>query len=180
MKRRPVVTALLGLVALALLAGWFAGPSAAQEGATATSQPTPSPTAYPLQGLRFTLLAEAEIAAIAGGATIVRAASLALAPGQVALPFTNEAPTILAVQSGTIRIRSDGALVRVIDVSALIGLVPIEGTPGPLDDIEIGPGRQINLPAGATTTIGNTGTAPASVLILTIVPPDPAAATPTP
>ena len=170
MIRHPVVTASLGIALLALLAAWQAGPLAAQEGVTATPEPTVTPTAYPLQGLRFSLLAQADVAVATDGPTVVRVASLVVLPGQVSIPFTNEGPTVLVAQSGVITVQSDRAVVGVADISMAVGLSPIEGTPGPIDGLVTGPGQQITLPAGATTTISNQGAAPASVLILAVLP----------
>jgi hypothetical protein len=185
MRYRIVATVVVGLAILAAaVAQWST--SSAQEPATTTAVPpsptaTPSPTAYPLQGLRLGLLAHTELIASTDGPAQVSAATLSVQPGQASLPFVSEGETILVVTSGEITVESDDASLQVVDSGALIGLESAAGTPGPIDGQRVTAGWQVHLPAGSTTTIRNESAAAASLIVVTLVPVDASpAGTPTP
>ena len=177
MDKQRIIAILTGL---ALVVGFLGATSttrlSAQESGTATATvaptatPLPTPTAYPLQKLNFSLLATADIQLATDGPSNVRAATLYIAPGTSSLPFINEGPTVLAVMGGQIVLISDQAIVSVTDIAFVAGLVPVGASPGPVDQLVVNTGEQIYLPAGSTTTIRNDSAAPASVLIVAVIP----------
>lgn len=180
MRYRSTALFLIGIVLLGVFASHF-NSSSAQEPATATPEPTetptppPTPTAYSLQGLKFGLLALAEVEATTDGPTSVSAATLTVGPGQASLPFVNEVETIIAVTAGAVVVESDQALVQVVDSAVLVGLEVVSGTPGPVDRQSVTVGWQVRLPAGSTTTIRNDTAAPATLMVLTLRPNEPSA-----
>ena len=179
MKRNRLVIVIIGCF---LLAGMFgtarSDRGSAQEAATPTVNPTapqtatplPTPTAFPLQKMTFNLFATADIQLATDGPSYIRAASISVAAGMASLPFTNEGQTLLAVTAGKIVLTSDSAVVTVTDIAFVSGLVTVAASPGPLDEIVVSAGEQIYLPAGSTTTIRNDTTAPASIIIVAVVP----------
>src|SRR5689334_15367334 len=98
-----------------------------------TPTPLPTPTAFPMQSLGFSLIGHADIQVESDGQILVSAATLALAPGAASLPFEVTGPTVIMVQSGQIVVTSDNAAISFVDTSAVIGLYPSSGTPGPVD-----------------------------------------------
>src|SRR5215218_4701527 len=133
-----------------------------------TPTPLPTPTAYPMQGLGFTLIGHADIQIETDGQVLASAATLALAPGTASLPFTVTGPTVIMVQAGEIVVTSDNASINFVDTSAVMGIFPSGGTPGPVEMLLVGRGQQVVLPTGATCLIRNDSAAAASVLILSI------------
>ncbi len=133
-----------------------------------TPTPLPTPTAYPMQGLGFTLVGHAGIQIETDGKILASAATLALPPGTASLPFTVTGPTVIMVQTGEISVTSDNAAISFVDTSAVIGIYPSSGTPGPVETIQIKKGQQVVLPTGATCLIRNDSAAAATVLILSI------------
>jgi hypothetical protein len=136
--------------------------------ATPTPTPLPTPTAYPMQALGFTLIGHADIQIESDGQVLASAASLALPPGAAALPFTVTGPTVIMVQSGEIVVTSDNASISFVDTSAVMGIFPSGGTPGPVETLLVVKGQQVVLPPGATCLIRNDSAAAASVLVLSI------------
>jgi len=147
-----------------------ATPTTVIEEVPPTPTPLPTPTGYPLQGLGFTLIGQAGIQIESQGSVIASAATLTLPPGTASLEFTAIGPTIIAVQTGGIVVDSDAATVNVVDLGVVIGIYPSAGTPGPVDSVTAGIGQQVVLPAGATAVIRNDSDAPATVLVLSIIP----------
>jgi hypothetical protein len=146
------------------------GQPAAQEAtATATAIP-PTPSAYPFRSLKFALQAQVAVSVQTGGALVVSAATLTLAPGAATLDFTVDGTTVIAVQSGQVTVKADDAVVSVVDISPVIGIDPVAGSPGPLSARTVNTGEQVVLPAGATASLRNDGTAPASLLVLAVTP----------
>jgi hypothetical protein len=72
------------------------------------------------------------------------------------------------VQSGEIFITSDNAAVSFVDTSAVIGIYPSAGTPGPVETFQVKMGQQVVLTTGATGLIRNDSAAAAIVLVLSI------------
>jgi hypothetical protein len=130
----------------------------------------PTPTAYPLRALTFSLLADMDVEATTSGPSVVRVASLTIAPGQESLPFTNEGTTIISVSVGAIEVESDQASVQSVDLTVLVGLETVAGTPGPVDGNTVLAGWQVVLPDGATTVVRNTGATPATIIVLALLP----------
>jgi hypothetical protein len=135
-----------------------------------TPTPLPTPTAYPMQGLGFTLIGHADVQIDTDGQVLASAATLGLPPGTASLPFTVTGPTVIMVQAGEVLITSDNAAISFVDSSAVIGIYPNAGTPGPVETLQVKTGQQVVLPAGATCQLRNDSAAAASVLILTIAP----------
>jgi hypothetical protein len=135
-----------------------------------TPTPLPTPTAFPMQSLGFTLIGHADIQIETDGQVLASAATLALPPGAASLPFTVTGPTVIMVQSGEILVTSDDAAISFVDTSAVIGIYPSNGTPGPVEALLIRTGQQVVLPTGATCLIRNDSAAAASVLVLSIAP----------
>jgi hypothetical protein len=135
-----------------------------------TPTPLPTPTAYPMQGLGFTLIGHADIEIETDGQILASAATLALPPKTASLPFTVTGPTVIMVQSGDIFITSDDAAISFVDTSAVIGIYPSGGTPGPVETIQVSKGQQVVLPTGATCQIRNDSETAAAVLVLSIAP----------
>ena len=133
-----------------------------------TPTPLPTPTAYPMQGLGFTLIGHADIQIETDGEILASAATLSLPAGTASLPFTVTGPTVIMVQTGEISVTSDNAEISFVDTSAVIGIYPSAGTPGPVETLHIKKGQQVVLPTGATCLIRNDSAAAATVLILSI------------
>jgi hypothetical protein len=121
-----------------------------------------------MQGLGFTLIGQADIQIESDGQVLTSAATLALPPGTASLPFTVTGPTIIMVQSGEIFITADNASVSFVDTSAVIGIYPSAGTPGPVETFQVKMGQQVVLNTGATGLIRNDSAAAAIVLVLSI------------
>jgi len=133
-----------------------------------TPTPLPTPTAYSMQGLGFTLIGHADIEIESDGQVLASAATLALPPGTASLPFTVTGPTVVMVQTGEIVVTSDNASISFVDTSAVMGIYPSGGTPGPVETLLVSRGQQVVLPTGATCLIRNDTAAAASVLVLSI------------
>src|SRR6188768_1561668 len=71
-----------------------------------TPTPLPTPTAYPMQGLGFTLIGHADIQIETDRQILASAVTLALPPKTASLPFTVTGPTVIMVQTGDIFITS--------------------------------------------------------------------------
>jgi hypothetical protein len=164
------VTALLGIDSVGRLSAQDNGSPTAAPTTPPTATPPPTPTAYPLQKMGFNLLAAADAQLISNGTTLVRAATISVAPGTSSIPFTNEGPVVISVTTGRVVVVSDHAVISVTDVAVVAGLDPVAATPGPLDETTVTAGQQIFLPAGSTTTIMNESAAAAGLLIVAVVP----------
>jgi len=133
-----------------------------------TPTPVPTPTAYAMQGLGFTLIGQADFQIETDGQVRASAATITLPPGTASLPFTATDPTVIMVQTGEIVVTSDNAAISFVDTSAVIGIYPSGGTPGPAETLQVKTGQQVVLPAGATCLIRNDSAAAATVLILSV------------
>jgi hypothetical protein len=167
---RKVVSAVVAITIILIFAAQTSNHLLAQEATEVPPTPTPlpTPTAYPMQGLGFTLIGHADIEIETDGQILASAATLALPPGAASLPFTVTGPTVIMVQSGEIVVTSDNASISFVDTSAVIGIYPSGGTPGPVETLLISRGQQVVLPTGATCLIRNDSDAAASVLVLSI------------
>lgn len=171
---RKVIGALVAIIIILVLAAPTSNYLLAQEPTQEATEvpptptPLPTPTAYPMQGLGFTLIGHADIQIETDGQVLASAATLALPPGTASLPFTVTGPTVIMVQTGEIFVTSDNAEISFVDTSAVIGIYPSAGTPGPVDTVQVTKGQQVVLPAGATCVIRNDSAAAASVLVLSI------------
>ena len=172
---RKVIGALMMVVLILVLAAPMSNYLLAQEPtaepteeAPPTPTPLPTPTAFPMQSLGFTLIGQAGIQIDADGQVLASAATLSLPPGTASLQFTVTGPTVIVVQKGEIFVTSDNAAVSIVDISAVMGIYPTSGTPGPVETIQVNAGQQIVLPTGATCLIRNDSAAAATVLVLSI------------
>lgn len=158
------------LVVVAPTSNALLAQDATQEATEAPPTPTPlpTPTAYPMQGLGFTLIGHADIQIDTDGQVLASAATLGLPPGTASLAFTVTGPTVIMVQAGEISVTSDNAAISFVDTSAVIGIYPNAGTPGPVETLRVKTGQQVVLPTGATCKIRNDSAAAASVLILSL------------
>lgn len=176
MRARKAVIALAAVVALLIFvaptSNYLLAQDATQEATEVPPTPTPppTPTAYPMQGLGFTLIGHADIQIESDGQILASAATLYLPPGTASLPFTVTGPTVIMVQSGDVIITSDDAAVSFVDTSAVMGIYPSGGTPGPVETMLVSKGQQIVLPTGATCQIRNDAKDAASILMLSIAP----------
>lgn len=176
MSVRKVIGALVAIIALLIVvaptSNYLLAQDATQEATEVPPTPTPlpTPTAYPMQSLGFTLIGHADIQVESDGQILASAATLALPPGAASLPFTVTGPTVIMVQSGDVSITSDNATVSFVDTSAVMGIYPSGGTPGPVETIQVSRGQQVVLPTGATCQIRNDSEIAASVLVLSIAP----------
>ncbi len=174
MTARKVIGALVAITIILVLAAPTSNFLLAQEPTEQATEvpptptPLPTPTAYPMQALGFTLIGHADIQIETDGQVLASAATLALPPGAASLPFTVTGPTVIMVQAGEISVTSDNAAIGFVDTSAVIGIYPSGGTPGPVETIRVTQGQQVVLPAGATCLIRNDSAAAATVLILSI------------
>jgi hypothetical protein len=172
--QRVITAGIIGIIVLSLAAAVVTSRSSAQEGETPTPAPTntpvPTPTAYPLSALKLTLLGLTNVEAVTDGPARVSAATLAIAPGQVSVPFIAEGTTILVVSAGQITIESDGAEIRLVDTAVLVGLSSSEATPGAVDGEVVKPGYQVVLQPGSTTTLRNESEAAATIMLLSVFP----------
>jgi len=150
--------------------------STAQEDATVTAEATEvptataTPTAYAFRALTFTLLARADLTVDTSGPVSVSAASISVLPGAATVEFTTEGPTVISVQTGAVTITADQAATGVVDIVSVIGLTVPVGTPQAADAMEVTPGVQVFLPAGATASMRNDTETAAAVMILSVVP----------
>ena len=130
--------------------------------------PAPTPTAYAMQDLGFKLIGQADFQIEANSQVRASAATVTLPPGAASLPFTATEPTVVMVQTGEVVVTSDNAAISFVDTSAVIGIYPSGGTPGPAETFVVRTGQQVVLPAGATCLISNDSAAAATVLILSV------------
>jgi len=174
MRARKVIGALVVITIVLVLAAPTSHALLAQDATQEATEtpptptPLPTPTAFPMQGLGFTLIGHADIQIDTDGQVLASAATLALPPGTASLPFTVTGPTVIMVQKGEISVTSDNAEISFVDTSAVIGIYPSAGTPGPVETLQVQTGQQVVLPTGATCQIRNDSAAAASVLILSI------------
>lgn len=133
-----------------------------------TPTPTPSPTAFPMQALGFALIGQAELQIDTDGQILVSAATLRLPAGAASLPFDVTGPTVIMVQTGEVVVSSDDATISFVDTSAVIGIYPSAGTPGPVDTLVVRKGQQVVLPTGSTFVIRNDSADAATVLVLSV------------
>jgi hypothetical protein len=175
MKRNVVAACVCG-AGLLLVAISTAGRPSAQEAtatapsATSTPTPSPTPTAYPFSGLKFGLLARADISVDSDGPFLVSAATITMPPGAATMTFTVEGDTVIAVQAGQVTVDADNGSISVLDVAPVIGIIPVAGTPGPISEAVLPAGQQVFLPAGTTATLRNRGSAAATILVLAVTP----------
>lgn len=175
MMRKVAAVGVVGIGVLLVLLTTGGSPSAQEATATpaaptATPTPTPTPTAYPFSGLRFGLLARADITVDTDGAVLVSAATMALPPGAATINFTVDGETIIAVQAGQVTLEADKAAIAVVDVAPVIGIHPVAGTPASVSATTVTTGQQIYLPAGSTASLRNDGAGPATILVLAVTP----------
>jgi hypothetical protein len=176
MNARKVIAALAAVTALLIFvaptSNYLLAQDTTQEATEVPPTPTPlpTPTAYPMQGLGFTLIGHADIQIETDGQILASAATIALPPGAASLPFTVTGPTVIMVQSGDVVVTSDDAAVSYVDTSAVMGIYPSGGTPGPVETILVSRGQQVVLPTGATCHIRNDSENAAAVLVLSIAP----------
>lgn len=188
MTRRSIWTLLICIAFIGSLAMARDQRTVAQESTPAATEtvpptptPIPTPTAFPFKSMAFNLLANMGMEVTTTGPSVVRAATLTISPGQTSLPFFTEGTTVIAVTSGEIVVESDQATVQVVDASVLVGLVAVSGTPGPVDGRVVPLGWQVVLGQGSTSTISNASLAPATLIVMSVLPAaDDASATPTP
>ena len=176
MSARKAIGALVVVAALLIFvaptSNYLLAQDATQEATEVPPTPTPlpTPTAYPMQGLGFTLIGHADIQVESDGQILASAATLYLPPGTASLPFEVTGPTIIMVQSGEISVTSDDAAISYVDTSAVMGIYPSSGSPGPVETVRVSKGQQIVLPTGATCEIRNDSADAAAILVLSIAP----------
>lgn len=181
MRSLIMFTAVLSVVALAVVLSEHRV-STAQETtpqATDASVPSATPSAYPLRSIRFSVLARTSVSVTTGSPVIVSAATIVLPPRAETVLLMTEGITVMSVQSGVITVTADQMTVGVTDVASAIGLEVAAASPEVTNTVELSPGSQVSLPAGATVSMRNDAGTPALVMIFTVVPTH-AATTPTP
>lgn len=136
-----------------------------------TPTPIPTPTAFALQRMAFNVLASMDIEIATDGPAYIRAATFTLGVGAASLPFQTEGPIVLLVQAGHLTIDSDNATISVPDVGFFVGMAPVTASPHPVEATVAGPGEQVYLPAGSTTTISNESlTENTTVMVVAVLP----------
>jgi len=131
--------------------------------------PTATPTAYRLGALKFNLLAQVDLSLTTIGPVEVSAATVTLPAEVNTVTFVTTGNTVISAYVGTITVEADQAILGVTDIAGSIGLHPLSGTPGPVDAVTITTTQQVYLAPGATVALRNDSTAPATLLILTVV-----------
>jgi len=168
-RREVAVGTVVVVLALGALVSRQGDDSAAQPGGT-PSPPTPVPS--PTPPFSATFVAEAAIEALPAGDALLSVTAFTLPPGTTTKPFSNRGPILIRVQTGVVELAAEEA--EVSPVLPPIGiLTPLDPIPAPASGLAVPAGQQILLAAGNRAQIGNSGTQPATLMVVTLTYDEP-------
>jgi hypothetical protein len=169
--RRASILASLASVALAAILVVGAGGAIAQEASpTAETEVAPSPTPLP-PPVRSFLEAEALVESLPAGPATINMSAIVIAP-RVALRATvTNGPVLILVESGTLTIDADAALIGLPPSGQSTGLMPdATPAPAPVASVEVLEDNQVLLPAGTRVQLRNTTDEDVDLTIVAIAP----------